>query len=322
MSTTRYLINLCPRVILSDSSVAIVGLAVSQANILVGLVQFVMKMWSELSANMTSVERVLEYTELPQELDDGTFVPPPSWPQVGQIEFKSISMRYSPDKPLVLKNIEIKIHPREKVGIVGRTGAGKSSLVSTLFRLTHFEGQILMDNVDTKIVPLNVLRSKITIIPQDPILFVGPLRKNLDPFDEFSDSQVWSALEAFNLKALVANLPLGLQTLVDEGGTNFSVGQKQLLCLSRAMLKKTKIFVLDEATSNVDLQTDEAIQATIREKFKDCTILVIAHRLETVMDSDKVLVMDEGRVVEFGKPEELLINQRGFFSQALHSVIN
>ncbi|XP_063924446.1 probable multidrug resistance-associated protein lethal(2)03659 [Zophobas morio] len=276
-----------------------------------------MKTWSELSANLTSVERVLEYTELPQELDDGTFVPPPSWSQVGQIEFKSISMRYSPDKPLVLKNIEIKIHPREKIGIVGRTGAGKSSLVSTLFRLTHFEGQILMDNVDTKIVPLNVLRSKITIIPQDPILFVGPLRKNLDPFDEFSDSQVWSALEAFNLKALVANLPQSLQTLVDEGGSNFSVGQKQLLCLSRAMLKKTKIFVLDEATANVDLQADEAIQATIREKFKDCTILVIAHRLETVMDSDKVLVMDDGRVVEFGKPEELLINQDGIFSQAV-----
>ncbi|KAJ3653136.1 hypothetical protein Zmor_019047 [Zophobas morio] len=306
----------------TDSSVAIIGLAVSQANVLVGSVQHTMKTLSELSANMTSVERVLEYIELPQEPDEGTFVPPPSWPQVGQIEFKSISMRYSPDKPLVLKNIEIKIHPREKVGIVGRTGAGKSSLVSTLFRLTHFEGQIVMDNVDTKIVPLNVLRSKITIIPQDPILFVGPLRKNLDPFEEFSDSQVWSALEAFSLKALIANLPLGLQTLVDEGGTNFSVGQKQLLCLSRAILKKTKIFVLDEATANVDLQTDEAIQATIREKFKDCTILVIAHRLETVMDSDKVLVMDDGRVVEFGKPEELLINHRGIFSQALHSVIN
>ncbi|KAJ3653135.1 hypothetical protein Zmor_019046 [Zophobas morio] len=301
----------------AETSVANIGLAVSQANILVGLVQYVMKTWSELSANMTSVERVLEYTELPQELDDGTFVPPPSWPQVGQIEFKSISMRYSPDKPLVLKNIEIKIHPGEKVGIVGRTGAGKSSLVSTLFRLTHFEGQILMDNVDTKIVPLNVLRSKITIIPQDPILFVGPLRKNLDPFDELSDSQVWSALEAFNLKALVANLPLGLQTLVDEGGTKFSVGQKQLLCLSRAMLKKTKIFVLDEATASVDLQTDEAIQATIREKFKDCTILVIAHRLDTIMDSDKVLVMDDGRVVAVGKPDELLINQHEIFSQAV-----
>ncbi|KAJ3653134.1 hypothetical protein Zmor_019045 [Zophobas morio] len=301
----------------AETSVANIGLAVSQANILVGLVQYVMKTWSELSANMTSVERVLEYTELPQELDDGTFVPPPSWPQVGQIEFKSISMRYSPDKPLVLKKIEIKIHPGEKVGIVGRTGAGKSSLVSTLFRLTHFEGQILMDNVDTKIVPLNVLRSKITIIPQDPILFVGPLRKNLDPFDELSDSQVWSALEAFNLKALVANLPLGLQTLVDEGGTKFSVGQKQLLCLSRAMLKKTKIFVLDEATASVDLQTDEAIQATIREKFKDCTVLVIAHRLETIMDSDKVLVMDDGRVVAVGKPDELLINQHEIFSQAV-----
>ncbi|XP_063924443.1 probable multidrug resistance-associated protein lethal(2)03659 [Zophobas morio] len=293
----------------TDSSVAIVGLAVSQANILVGLVQFVMKMWSELSANMTSVERVLEYIELPQELDNGTFVPPPSWPQVGQIEFKSVSMRYSPDKPLILKNIEIKLHPREKVGIVGRTGAGKSSLVSTLFRLTHFEGQILIDNVDTKVVPLNVLRSKITIIPQDPILFVGSLRKNLDPFEEFSDSQVWSALEAFNLKAFIANLPLGLETLVDEGGTNFSVGQKQLLCLSRAMLKKTKIFVLDEATANVDLQTDEGIQATIREKFKDCTLLVIAHRLDTILDSDKVVVMDDGRVVDFGKPEELFLKK-------------
>ncbi|KAJ3653130.1 hypothetical protein Zmor_019043 [Zophobas morio] len=306
----------------TDTSVAIVGLAVSQANSLVGLVQHTMKTWSELTAIMTSVERVLEYIELPQELNDGTFVPPPSWPQVGQIDFKSISMRYSPDKPLVLKNIEIKIHPGEKVGIVGRTGAGKSSLVSTLFRLTYFEGQIVIDNVDTKIVPLNVLRSKITIIPQDPILFVGPIRKNLDPFDEFSDSQVWSALEAFNLKTFIANLPLGLETLVDEGGTNFSVGQKQLLCLSRAMLKKTKIFVLDEATASVDLQTDEAIQATIREKFKDCTILVIAHRLETVMDSDKILVMDDGRVVGFGKPEELLINQGGIFSQSLHSVIN
>ncbi|KAJ3620808.1 hypothetical protein MTP99_004726 [Tenebrio molitor] len=297
----------------TQSTASKVGLAITQSLDLIGLAQAAMKMWSDVDATMTSVERVLEYTDLTPEEDNGHFVPQETWPQEGNVEFKSVTMQYSPEKPMVLNQVCFTVKSGEKLGIVGRTGAGKTSLVSALFRLFHFEGTILIDGVDTKSVPLQVVRAKISIIPQDPVLFIGSLRKNLDPFGEYSDCQIWQALEEVQMKNLIVSLPSGLETVVIEGGNNFSVGQKQLLCLVRAILRNTKIIVLDEATASIDLKTDELIQFTIRRRFEECTVLTIAHRLNTVMDSDKILVMDSGRVAEFGEPQQLLQDTDGMF---------
>jgi ATP-binding cassette subfamily C (CFTR/MRP) protein 4 len=304
-----------PKKIISvlETSAAIAGLAITLSLDLMAMAQGGMKIWSDVDAYMTSAERVLEYTDLTPEEDNGSFVPQDAWPQEGNIDFKYVTMQYSPEKPMVLNQICFTVKSGEKVGIVGRTGAGKTSLVSALFRLFHFEGTILIDGVDTKSVPLQTLRAKISIIPQDPVLFIGSLRKNLDPFGQHSDCEIWEALEDVQMKNLIAGLPLGLETTVIEGGNNFSVGQKQLLCLVRAILRNTKIIVLDEATASIDLETDELIQFTIRKRFKECTVLTIAHRLNTVMDSDKILVMDSGRVAEFGEPQQLLQNTDGFF---------
>lgn len=193
------------------------------------------------------------------------------------------------------------------MGIVGRTGAGKSSIIQALFRLAaSTEGKIEIDGLDTGTLGLHDLRSKISIIPQDPILFSGTLRENLDPFEQLSDDVIWSALAQVELRQAVCQMSSGLTSKMSDGGTNFSMGQRQLICLARAILRKNRILILDEATANVDPETDKLIQTTIREKFAQCTVLTIAHRLHTVMDSDKVLVMDAGRVVEFGHPFELI----------------
>lgn len=211
-----------------------------------------------------------------------------------------------------MKNLNFTFLSQEKIGIVGRTGAGKSSLIAALFQLTETQGAILIDGRDTKYIGLHDLRSKISIIPQEPVLFSGTMRKNLDPFDEYTDKDLWSALEDVELKQAVTELAGGLNSKMSEGGTNFSVGQRQLVCLARAIIRNNKILVLDEATANVDPQTDALIQKTIRQKFADCTVLTIAHRLHTVMDSDKVMVMDAGTMVEFGHPHVLLQNRNGF----------
>ncbi|XP_015835557.1 probable multidrug resistance-associated protein lethal(2)03659 [Tribolium castaneum] len=290
-----------------------VGLGITQAITLTGMFQWGMRQWSELENQMTSVERVVEYTEVAVEVDDASKKPPQGWPTMGVIEFRSVSMRYAPEEPLVLKKLNFRVNSGEKVGIVGRTGAGKSSLISALFRLADIDGAILIDDIDTKQISLECLRSKISIIPQEPVLFSGTLRKNLDPFDEFNDEELWDALEEVELKNAISDLPAGLHSNVSEGGTNFSVGQRQLLCLARAVVRSNKILVLDEATANVDPQTDELIQSTIRRKFKDCTVLTIAHRLHTVMDSDKILVMEAGQAAEFDHPHALLQNNESIF---------
>ena len=277
------------------------------------MVQYGVKTFGELDSQMTSVERIVEYAELDPEPDNGTTTPPDTWPTSGKLTFRTVSLQYSPDDPPVLKQVTFESQAGEKIGIIGRTGAGKSSLISVLFRLFDFDGSIIIDNVETKSIPLQNTRSKISIIPQEPILFLGSLRKNIDPFDEYSDSQIWSALEELELKQMINNLPSGLESLVTERGSNFSVGERQLLCLVRAMLRNNKIIVLDEATANVDLKTDELIQSIIRRKFRDCTVLTIAHRLNTIIDSDKILAMDGGKVVEFDHPYKLLQNQNGFF---------
>ncbi|XP_044250789.1 probable multidrug resistance-associated protein lethal(2)03659 [Drosophila takahashii] len=293
------------------ASGADVGLAITQAIGLTGIVQWTVRQSAELETTMISVERVIENEDIEPEGEleaPADKKPPQSWPEQGKLVFDELSLRYTPDPKAenVLKSLSFVIRPREKIGIVGRTGAGKSSLINALFRLSYNDGSVLIDKRDTNEMGLHDLRSKISIIPQEPVLFSGTIRYNLDPFEEYSDEKLWLSLEEVQLKEVVANMTTGLETKITEGGSNFSVGQRQLVCLARAILRENRILVMDEATANVDPQTDALIQATIRNKFKECTVLTIAHRLHTIMDSDKVLVMDAGRAVEFGTPYELL----------------
>ena len=236
----------------------------------------------------------------------------------GQVRFVDVSLHYFADEPAVLRSLSFTVRPYEKVGIVGRTGAGKSSIVSVLFRLYPFEGHIELDGVDTKSMSLTELRRSMSIIPQEPVLFGGSLRKNLDPFAEHADTELWSALEAVQLRHLFARHPAGLDFQIQEGGSNFSVGQRQLVCLARAIVRRNKLLVLDEATANVDPETDSFIQRTIARQFAQCTVLTIAHRLITIVDSDRVLVLDRGEMREFGEPYELL-QQNGLFAQMVAS---
>uniref|UniRef100_A0A2S2QEN8 Putative multidrug resistance-associated protein lethal n=1 Tax=Sipha flava TaxID=143950 RepID=A0A2S2QEN8_9HEMI len=292
-----------------------VGLAITQAISMTGMFQFGMRQSAELENQMTSVERVIEYTNVPQEdplESSADKKPPKEWPSNGQIIFKNFYLRYGIDTRFVVKNLNIKIESMEKVGIVGRTGAGKSSLIAALFRLAISEGEIVIDDLEIHKLGLHELRSKISIIPQEPVLFSGSMRSNLDPLKIYPDHILWHAIDEVELRNVVESLPSGLNSKVSEGGSNLSVGQRQLVCLARAIVQNNKILVLDEATANVDPQTDALIQNTIRNKFRMCTVLTVAHRLNTVMDSDKVLVMDAGEMVEFDHPHNLLKNQNGF----------
>ncbi|KAJ8734780.1 hypothetical protein PYW08_014030 [Mythimna loreyi] len=290
-----------------------VGLAISQTLILTGMLQFGVRQTAEVISQMTSVERILQYTHIEREpkWDKGEKETPKGWPARGRIQFKNCYMKYTPEDLPVLKNLNLVIESGWKVGIVGRTGAGKSSLISSLFRLAIVEGEVLIDDVDTSYLALQELRSKISIIPQEPVLFSATVRYNLDPFNNYDDDQLWQALEAVDLKGAVP----ALDFKVSEGGGNFSLGQRQLVCLARAILRANRILVLDEATANVDPKTDEFIQRTIRTRFAECTVLTVAHRLNTIMDSDRVMVMDSGRLVEFDHPYLLLNKPDGYFTK-------
>ncbi|XP_004373344.1 multidrug resistance-associated protein 1 [Trichechus manatus latirostris] len=296
-------------------SAGLVGLSVSYSLQVTTYLNWLVRMSSEMETNIVAVERLKEYSETEKEAPWQTeeMAPPSSWPQVGRVEFRDYSLRYREDLDLVLKHINVTIEGGEKVGIVGRTGAGKSSLTLGLFRITESAGgQIIIDGVDIAQIGLHSLRFRITIIPQDPVLFSGPLRMNLDPFNQYSDEEVWTSLELAHLKSFVSALPDKLNHECSEGGENLSVGQRQLVCLARALLRKTKILVLDEATAAVDLETDDLIQSTIRTQFDDCTVLIIAHRLNTIMDCTRVIVLDRGEIREYGPPSDLL-QQRGLF---------
>ncbi|KAG9508804.1 Multidrug resistance-associated protein 4, partial [Fragariocoptes setiger] len=300
------------------------GLAISSALVLSGSFQWGVRQSTELESQMTSVARIKEYSELPEEPttdeNDENQRPPPGWPNKGKIEFERVSLRYFENEEPVLKNLTFTIEAGEKIGIVGRTGAGKSSIIAVLFRLTEPEGNVRIDGIDTQTLGLKDVRKNISIIPQSPELFSGPVRRNLDPFNDCSsDKELWDALQQVQLKSVIMELPGGLDSELNEGGSNFSVGQRQLICLARAILRRNKILILDEATANVDPETDKYIQKTIRTSFHDNTVLTIAHRLNTIMDSDRVLVLDAGEVKEFDEPHILANIKGGWFASMIDS---
>ncbi|CAH1122634.1 unnamed protein product [Ceutorhynchus assimilis] len=300
----------------TNQNAALVGLSITYCLQITQTLNWLVRMTSDVETNIVAVERIKEYAEIPQEApwEIPNKIISAAWPETGSVTFKDYSVRYRPGLDLVLKRVNFTVMGSEKVGIVGRTGAGKSSLTLSLFRIIEAsEGQIIIDGVNIANLGLHTLRSRLTIIPQDAVLFSGSLRMNLDPFDTHSDDEVWNTLELAHLKAFVKGLPSGLNHEISEGGENLSVGQRQLVCLARALLRKTKILVLDEATAAVDLETDDLIQRTIRTAFKDCTVLTIAHRLNTIMDSDRVIVLDKGKIAEFDTPANLLTQPTSIF---------
>lgn len=305
---------------------AYAGLAISYAVQLTGLFQFTVRLASETEARFTSVERIHHYIQsLSQEAPARVQAraPPQDWPQEGKLDFRDVQMRYRNDLPLVLDRITFSIRPKEKIGIVGRTGSGKSSLGVVLFRLVErCGGSILIDGVDVSDIGLADLRSKLSIIPQEPVLFSGTVRFNLDPTGQYSEEQIWDALERSHMKDCVIGLPLKLDSELVENGENFSLGERQLLCVARALLRRCKVLVVDEATASMDPETDSLIQETIRTSFQDCTTLTIAHRLQSLLGSDRVLVLHRGQVVEFDEPTKLLANENSRLRSMLAALDN
>eukprot|EP00117_Sycon_ciliatum_P000163 scpid4992/ scgid1440/ Multidrug resistance-associated protein 4; ATP-binding cassette sub-family C member 4; MRP/cMOAT-related ABC transporter; Multi-specific organic anion transporter B len=297
------------------------GLTITYQIAFYGYIQWTVRMSADAEDLMTSSERILAYSELEAEREPALPVQlPENWPQHGRVTGEDVSYSYSPDGAAVLKELNFDILPGEKIGIVGRTGAGKSSFINALFRLAPTSGKVMIDGVELDKVLLSTMRQKLSIIPQDPVLYSGTLRYNLDPFSRYHDVYLWNALEMVELKQYVSQLNKGLEAELTEHGSNLSVGQRQLICLARALLNRNRILMIDEATANVDRQTDSIIQQTLRTHFKDCTVITIAHRLHTIIDSDRIMVIDSGRIKEFDRPFALLQNKRGALSEMVQSL--
>ncbi|XP_043913166.1 multidrug resistance-associated protein 5-like [Protopterus annectens] len=294
----------------------VAGLALSYAMQLTGLFQQTTLLASDTETRFVSVVKLINYM---QELElesrsQEEESPSPVWPQEGGIKFEGVEMRYRDDLPLALKKISFEIKPREKIRIVGRTGSGKSSIGATLFRLAELAGgSIFVDSVDISKISAEDLRTKLTLIPQNPVLFRGTIRFNLDPLDQYEDWQIWEVLERTHMKECIAQLPLKIYSNVRENGENFSIGERQLLCVARALLQHRKILLLDEATSSIDNETELLIQQTISEDCCDCTILTISHRLHTALNSDRIMVLDQGQVAENDIPAVLLSRDDSLF---------
>ncbi|KAI0754233.1 multidrug resistance-associated ABC transporter [Daedaleopsis nitida] len=306
-----------------DASLA--GFALAFASSLLSDLLFLVRRFVGLEQSMVAVERVKEFSELPREPPE--FMeprPPASWPASGEIKCEDLVIRYAPDLPNVLHHLSFEVHPGEKVGVLGRTGSGKSTLALSFFRFVEpVEGRILIDGLDIAKIGLTDLRSKLTIIPQDPTILSGTLRSTLDVFNEYEDAEIYEALRRVHLipageasvedDGVNANVFRNLDSSVSEGGENFSTGEKQLLCMARAILKRSKVLLMDEATASVDYATDELIGKTIRQEFASSTILTIAHRLRTVIDYDRVMLLDQGRIAEYDTPAALLSNPQSRF---------
>ncbi|XP_044256061.1 ATP-binding cassette sub-family C member 10 [Tribolium madens] len=297
----------------------LVGLALSYALSVTSALNGVVNAFTETEREMIAVERVNQYIkDIPPESTHCVIDPPFGWPSQGVIAFKNVVLKYREHLPPSLRFVSFETRPSEKIGVVGRTGAGKSSLLSALFRLVElYSGEISIDSVNISRVSLQALRSRLFCIPQEPFLFSGTLKENLDPLGEFRDNEIWDALKKVNLTETIRRLG-GLKNIVVGGGVNFSVGQKQLICLARAVLHNAKILCIDEATANVDRETDRQIQQTLRSAFRKSTVLTIAHRVQTILDCDRVLVMHDGQVVEFDQPDNLLANPHSLFYQLVN----
>ncbi|XP_015521892.2 ATP-binding cassette sub-family C member 5 isoform X1 [Neodiprion lecontei] len=297
------------------------GLALSYSAHIAGVFQYTIRLVSETEVRFISVERINHYVrtlEIEGSANQPTVQPPANWPSAAVIKFQNISMSYGEGAPLILKNVSFTVNSGEKIGIVGRTGSGKSSLTVALFRLVELaKGKIEIDDIDISKISLDRLRTKLSIIPQDPTLFSGTIRSNLDPFKVHTDAEIWTALEKTKLKNRVQSISGHLDASVGFGGDNLSVGERQLLCLTRALLRDTKILVLDEATAAVDPETELAVQSTIQQEFSECTILTIAHRLQTVLSLNRVLIMNDGKVLEFDTPSNLLSDESSEFSKMI-----
>jgi ABC-type multidrug transport system fused ATPase/permease subunit len=306
---------------------ALAGFALAFSLEFSGAIQWTIRHYTNLELDLNAAERIIEYSDLPTESLDGAD-PPAAWPTEGRLEVNGLVAGYASDLPPVLKGLTFSVERNERIGVVGRTGAGKSSLTLALFRFIEArEGSITIDGLDISKLKLQALRSRLAIIPQDPVLFSGTVRSNLDAFNEHTDAELREALQRVHLISAPTsrdeqtsgaesspptstenqntNPFASLTSPITEGGLNLSQGQRQLLCLARAIVSRPKIMVLDEATSAVDMATDALIQRSIREEFTDSTLIVIAHRLSTIVDFDKILVMGVGRVVEFGGAREL-----------------
>lgn len=294
----------------------LVGLSLTYALQLTSNLNWMVRMSTDVENELVAVERCIQYTEL--EPEAALIVSPrpsASWPENGAITFDNLSLRYREGLPLVLRGITCKIRAREKIGVVGRTGAGKSSLMNALFRITEAAGgSIAIDGVPILNVGLEDLRSRLAIIPQDPTLFAGTVRSNLDPFNIYTDEEIWRALGNVYLREQVETMGKGLNSPVTEFGENLSVGSRQLMCLARALLRNPRILIMDEATASIDYKSDEKIQKTIREQFSNATVLTIAHRIATIADSDRVMVLDFGKLIEFDTPANLLQNPHSLFA--------
>ncbi|KAF1947031.1 multidrug resistance-associated protein 1 [Clathrospora elynae] len=300
----------------SGLSAGMVGLAMSYALQITQSLNWIVRQTVEVETNIVSVERVLEYAALPSEAPEiiSKNRPPISWPSQGALAFNNYSTRYRPGLDLVLKNINLSIKSKEKIGVVGRTGAGKSSLTLALFRIIEpAEGNVSIDNLNTSTIGLLDLRRRLAIIPQDAALFEGTVRDNLDPGHVHDDTELWSVLEHARLKEHISSMPGRLDATINEGGSNLSAGQRQLISLARALLTPSNILVLDEATAAVDVETDAMLQTTLRSSmFNNRTIITIAHRINTILDSDRIIVLDKGTVAEFDTPAEL-VRRKGLF---------
>lgn len=313
-------------------SASSVGLLTSYVFQIAGQLSMLIRTYTQVENEMNGVERLCEYAfkipeEAPYLITENT--PPKEWPQEGAVAFENVNLSYRPELPLVLKDVSFDVKPMEKIGICGRTGAGKSSIMTALYRLSELQsGRIIIDGIDISKLGLKDLRSKLSIIPQDPVLFRGSIRKNLDPFGDYPDETLWDALrrsgliEGSKLQAVKEqdkNLPTLHKFHLDQGvedeGSNFSLGERQLIAFGRALVRDSKILILDEATSSVDYETDSKIQATIVREFSQCTILCIAHRLKTIIDYDKILVLDKGEVREFDTPWNLFNLEDSIFQQ-------
>nr|XP_043635961.1 ABC transporter C family member 8-like [Erigeron canadensis] len=312
--TASFLLILLPKGFVPSG---LVGLSLSYALTLTGTQVFMTRWYCSLVNYLISVERIKQFMHIPQEppaiVEKNR--PPLSWPSKGKIQLQDLKLRYRPNAPLVLKGISCTFKEGTRVGIVGRTGSGKTTLITALFRLVEPDsGTILVDGLDICSIGLKDLRMKLSVIPQEPTLFRGSIRTNLDPLGLHSDDEIWKALEKCQLKSTIRSLPNLLDSSVSDEGDNWSSGQKQLFCLGRVLLRRNKILVLDEATASIDLATDAILQRIIREEFSSCTVITVAHRVPTVIDSDKVMVLSFGEIVEHDEPSKLMETD-SFFSK-------